>query len=61
MKENGLTPRGKYTLGVRIHMLPEFITTCPKCGGEMGLWSEEQETICIFCDHKVFEREKTTH
>jgi len=41
--------------------LPELIAHCPKCGGEVGLWSEDRETICFFCDHKVFEKEKTEH
>jgi len=39
----------------------DIVTTCPKCGGEVGLWSEELETLCIFCQHPVFEREKTIH
>ncbi len=47
--------------GVRIDMLTDLIAICPKCGGEIGLWSEEQETVCIFCNHKVFEREATVH
>jgi len=39
----------------------DIVTTCPKCGGEVGLWSEEPETLCIFCQYRVFEREKTIH
>jgi DNA-directed RNA polymerase subunit RPC12/RpoP len=39
----------------------DIITTCPKCGGELGIWSEDNETLCIFCDHKVFEKENTIH
>ncbi len=61
MKEKALTYRGKYTLWVRLTTLPEPITACPKCGGEITLWSEEQETVCEFCDHKIFEREGTVH
>lgn len=61
MKEKRLPPKGKYTVGARIDMGQEFIAVCPKCGGEIALWSEEQETVCIFCDHKVFEREGTLH
>ena len=38
-----------------------LITACPKCGGEISLWSEDRETVCIFCNHKVFEKEGTEH
>ena len=52
---------GKYTLGVRIDTVVDLIAICPKCGGEVALWSEEKETACIFCNHKLFEREGTLH
>jgi DNA-directed RNA polymerase subunit RPC12/RpoP len=39
----------------------DLVTTCPKCGGEVGLWSEETETLCIFCQYRVFEKERTIH
>ncbi len=61
MKEKSLPPKGKYTVGVRIDMGQELIAICPKCGGEVALWSEERETVCIFCDQKIFEREGTLH
>jgi DNA-directed RNA polymerase subunit RPC12/RpoP len=48
-------------IGARIDMGQDLIAVCPKCGGEIALWSEEQETVCIFCNHKVFEREGTLH
>jgi len=40
---------------------PQFITECPKCGGEASLWSQDQETICVFCDYRMFEKERTEH
>ena len=61
MKEKRLQPKGKYTVGVRIDMGQELIAVCPKCGGEIALWSEDQETVCIFCNHKLYEREGTLH
>lgn len=61
MKEKTLQPKGKYTYGVRIDMGQELISVCPKCGGEVALWSEDLETACIFCNHKIFEREGTLH
>lgn len=42
-------------------MLELLITTCPKCGGEMDIWTPNDETSCVFCNHKVFEREGTVH
>ena len=39
----------------------DLITTCPKCGGEVGIWSEEPETLCIFCQYRVFDTERTNH
>ena len=61
MKEKRLPSKGKYTVGVRIDMGQELIAVCPKCGGEIALWSEDQETSCIFCNQKIFEREGTLH
>ncbi len=62
MKEKKTSPREKHTSGVRVDMLVDLIAVCPKCGGELGLWSDDdKETVCIFCDHKVFEHEGTVH
>lgn len=61
MKEKRLPRRGKNTIGMRIDMVQDLVAVCPKCGGEIGLWSEDKETVCIFCDHKLFEREGTVH
>lgn len=60
MKEN-LSKLKKNTTTAEFILAPELITNCPKCGGEVGLWSEKNETICIFCNHRVFDREKTEH
>jgi hypothetical protein len=59
MKENPSKHKTGKTSGAK--MVPDIITTCPKCGGELGIWSENNETLCIFCDHKVFEKENTIH
>ncbi len=45
--------------GVKCPDLPEFIT-CPTCGFEMDLWSDE-ETRCIICGYRFFRREATLH
>ena len=61
MKENPSKHKTCKTNRMKIIAVPDIITTCPKCGGEVGIWSGNNETLCIFCDHKVFEKEKTTH
>ena len=40
--------------------LPHIIT-CPKCGFDMELWTEEYETRCMNCGHRFFRRESTVH
>ena len=61
MKGRTSAHKGKQSIDIDVSMIAEFISACPKCGGEIELWSEEQETVCIFCEHKIFDREKTTH
>lgn len=60
MKESVSSPKS-YTLVAPSRELPDLITACPRCGGEIELWSEDDETRCVFCGHKLFERETTTH
>ncbi len=45
---------------VRCLPVPEYIT-CPKCGFEMDLWSDVEETKCVVCGHRFFKREGTIH
>lgn len=40
--------------------LPEIIT-CPRCGFDMELWTNERETRCLNCGHRFFRRESTVH
>ncbi len=61
MKENASKHKDKGPASVKITVVPEFLTTCPACGGEIELWSDAKETICIFCQHKVFDKETTVH
>jgi hypothetical protein len=61
MKENPSKHKTDKTLWVKIISMQDIITTCPKCGGELGIWSEDNETLCIFCDLKVFEKENILH
>jgi hypothetical protein len=42
-------------------LAPELITSCPKCGGEVGIWSRDEETVCIFCEYRMFDKEGTLH
>ncbi|HUJ18706.1 MAG TPA: hypothetical protein VL197_12020 [Nitrospirota bacterium] len=61
MKQNPSTHKKPYTLIAPVEELRGLITTCPRCGGEVELWSQEDETVCVFCNHKVFERQTTNH
>ena len=60
MKENHSKQKGKSRCSVKYLPVPDFIT-CPKCGEEIELWSDEDETVCFFCGHKVFKKEMTIH
>jgi rRNA maturation endonuclease Nob1 len=66
MKDGGkrvkddMKPIAKSPCSVKTFPVPEFIT-CPKCGGEIELWSDEERTECFFCGHKVFKKENIVH
>jgi DNA-directed RNA polymerase subunit RPC12/RpoP len=61
MRESLSKPKSKKSSGMRLASVLDLIAICPKCGGEVGLWSEEAETLCIFCQYRVFEKERTVH
>ncbi len=62
MRGSPLKHKGKITnSGKPRRTVIEFITTCPKCGGEIELWSRDPETVCLFCDYRVFDKESTIH
>lgn len=42
----------KSPCSVKYAPAPEFIT-CPKCGEDVELWTDEEETQCIFCGYRV--------
>jgi rubrerythrin len=46
--------------GGKYPAVSEFIT-CPVCGFEMDIWSDEEETRCIICGYRFFKRETTVH
>jgi DNA-directed RNA polymerase subunit RPC12/RpoP len=61
MKKNPSEHEKKGTVNIKLVLPREFIISCPKCGGEVGLWSEDRETTCTFCNHRVFDKETTEH
>ena len=61
MNRNESPPKKSYSLVPPTDEAPGFLTTCPRCGGEIDLMSREEETRCVFCDHKLYERESTSH
>jgi hypothetical protein len=60
MKDENLKHKENEPCTVKYSPVPEFVT-CPNCGFEIELWSEDEETRCLFCGHKVFKREATVH
>ncbi len=40
----------------KLDEIPECIT-CPKCGGDIGLWTSSILTICWFCGFHAFKKE----
>lgn len=61
MRESMQKHKGKSPAAMRIAASVDPVAICPKCGGEIGLWSEARETRCIFCDYRVFEKERMVH
>ncbi len=61
MKEKRLQHKKDISQSIPAGALPTLITACPKCGGEIELWQGAEETNCIFCNYKVFDREGTIH
>jgi len=41
---------------VTTESVPEYVT-CPKCGGEIRLWSRSLLTVCWFCGFHAFKKE----
>jgi DNA-directed RNA polymerase subunit RPC12/RpoP len=58
MRQNPSQRKSEYTLVTPFDQLPQIMTTCPRCGGEIELWSQEEETTCLFCGYSLFERQK---
>lgn len=61
MKENRSEREKKSAVTISLSHPPEFVMRCPRCGGEVGLWSGNRETRCTFCDLRIFDREATEH
>jgi predicted RNA-binding Zn-ribbon protein involved in translation (DUF1610 family) len=40
--------------------VPEFIA-CTRCGAEVELWTDEEETACPSCRQKIFKKESIIH
>lgn len=35
--------------------------TCPVCGFEVAVWTDEEETRCRICGYKIFQKERIIH
>ena len=52
--------KGKSHCSVVIMPVPVFVN-CLKCGYEVELWSDEEETVCPLCGNKIFMNGATVH
>lgn len=60
MREHDFTYRVETPHGIFDMPLGNFVT-CPICGFEIEVWTEEEETICFVCGFKVFKKEAIIH
>jgi len=50
----------KSPCNIDIMTVPEFLT-CPRCGEEVELWTDEDETLCPLCLYRLFRKECIIH
>jgi rRNA maturation endonuclease Nob1 len=60
MQGSDLGQKQKSPCSTKSDPSPEFIA-CVKCGHEIEIWTDENETICHACGHKVFKKEAIVH
>jgi DNA-directed RNA polymerase subunit RPC12/RpoP len=60
MSDHDFTYRVKTPYGIFDMPLCNPIT-CPICGFEIEIWTEDEETICFICGFKLFKKETTIH
>lgn len=35
--------------------------TCPECGEDIEIWTDDEETRCLFCGFHLFRKEALIH
>lgn len=60
MQNDDLRNKGKGQCSIETIIVPEFLT-CPKCGEEVELWTDEDETLCPLCLYRLFRKECIIH
>ena len=60
MRGSDLAQKQKSPCSTKSVPVPECIT-CTQCGAGVELWTDEEETLCLSCNYKVFKRESTIH
>jgi len=60
MRGSDLDQKQKSPCSTKSAPVPEFIA-CAQCGAEVELWTDEEETVCPSCKHRVFKRGSTIH
>jgi len=44
-----------------VFLLTVGIVTCPRCGEDIEIWTETDEATCLYCNYKLFRKERTVH
>jgi len=60
MQDSDFRQKDKSPCSIKKVPLPEFIS-CVKCGEDVEIWTDEDETTCPSCMSKVFKKEAIVH
>ena len=60
MQDKEFGQKKKSPCSIKNVPVPEFVA-CTRCGAEVELWTDEEETACPFCRQKVFKKQSIIH
>jgi len=59
--EKQRTQRKTTAVLVPVVPVPLKVVTCPTCGGDVDLWTVDDETRCAVCNQVIHKRQRTNH
>lgn len=59
--EKQRTQRKAHVLRVPAMPVLMKVVTCPSCGGDVDIWTNDEETRCAFCGQVIHKRPRTDH